>query len=102
MVKKLVPAANAPTNGTSEPDNYVGTGDTHVMSFDMADVADFNVNNVVLDKSQAKGQNGAVDRERPDKNRLADLRRNGRLSHRYRHLGPHGCPRARLAKVGAH
>lgn len=29
------------------------------MSFDMSDVADFNVNNVVLDKSQSKGQNGA-------------------------------------------
>jgi len=60
MVKKLVPSAHAHTNGTSEPDSYVGTGDTHVMSFDMADVADFNVNNVVLDKSQSKGQNGTA------------------------------------------
>jgi hypothetical protein len=59
MVKKLLPAANAQTNGNGEvSDDYVGVGDYHVMSFDMSDVADFNVNNVVLDKSQAKGQNG--------------------------------------------
>lgn len=60
MVKKLVPASNAQTNGSSDSDSYVGTGDTYVMSFDMADVADFNVSNVVLDKSQAKGQNGTA------------------------------------------
>jgi hypothetical protein len=61
MVKKLLPAANAQTNGTGEvSDDYVGVGDYHVMSFDMSDVADFNVNNVVLDKSQAKGQNGTA------------------------------------------
>jgi hypothetical protein len=59
MVKKLLPAANAQTNGTGEPsEDYVGVGDYHVMSFDMSDVADFNVNNVVLDRSQAKAQNG--------------------------------------------
>jgi hypothetical protein len=59
MVKKLLPASNAQTNGTGEAsDDYVGVGDYYVMSFDMSDVADFNVNNVVLDKSQAKGQNG--------------------------------------------
>ncbi|EMD60139.1 hypothetical protein COCSADRAFT_40571 [Bipolaris sorokiniana ND90Pr] len=59
MVKKLMPASNAQTNGTgSVSDDYVGAGDYHVMSFDMSDVADFNVNNVVLDKSSAKGQNG--------------------------------------------
>lgn len=60
MVKKLVPPAHAHANGTGEPDGYVGAGDTHVMSFDMADVADFNVNNVVLDRSQTKGQNGTA------------------------------------------
>ncbi|KAH7084831.1 PAB1 binding protein-like protein [Paraphoma chrysanthemicola] len=61
MVKKLLPAANAQTNGTGDiSDDYVGVGDYHVMSFDMSDVADFNVNNVVLDKSQTKGQNGTA------------------------------------------
>jgi hypothetical protein len=61
MVKKLQPAANAQTNGSGEAsDDYVGVGDYHVMSFDMSDVADFNVNNVVLDKSQAKGPNGTA------------------------------------------
>ncbi|KAI4629532.1 uncharacterized protein J4E87_003796 [Alternaria ethzedia] len=61
MVKKLLPTSNAQTNGTSQlSDDYVGSGDYHVMSFDMSDVADFNVNNVVLDKSQLKGQNGTA------------------------------------------
>jgi hypothetical protein len=61
MVKKLLPATNAQTNGSGDiSDDYVGVGDYHVMSFDMSDVADFNVNNVVLDKSQAKGQNGTA------------------------------------------
>ncbi|PZD29424.1 PBP1, Protein interacting with poly(A)-binding protein [Pyrenophora tritici-repentis] len=59
MVKKLMPATSAQTNGAAEAsEDYVGKGDYHVMSFDMSDVADFNVNNVVLDKSQAKTQNG--------------------------------------------
>jgi hypothetical protein len=59
MVKKLLPANNPQTNGAGEvSDDYVGAGDYHVMSFDMSDVADFSVNNVVLDKSQTKGQNG--------------------------------------------
>lgn len=61
MVKKLLPANNAQTNGTGDvSDDYVGVGDYHVMSFDMSDVADFTVNNVVLDKSQVKGQNGRL------------------------------------------
>lgn len=59
MVKKLLPAISTQANGVDDvSDEYVGHGDYHVMSFDMSDVADFNVNNVVLDKSQAKGQNG--------------------------------------------
>lgn len=61
MVKKLLPAANAQTNGSGHAsDDYVGVGDYHVLSFDMSDVADFNVNNVVLDKSQAKAPNGTA------------------------------------------
>ncbi|KAL5120463.1 poly(A)-binding protein binding protein [Pleosporales sp. CAS-2024a] len=61
MVKKLLPPANAQTNGVADPsDDYVGVGDFYVMSFDMSDVADFNVNNVVLDKSQPKPSNGTA------------------------------------------
>lgn len=88
MVKKLMPATSAQTNGAAEAsDDYVGAGDYHVMSFDMSDVADFNVNNVVLDKSQIKAQNGTY--------RLASLfhnfvvtdrHRHFRLPHRHRHL----------------
>lgn len=57
MVKQLPPANTAQANGQTS-DEYTGTGESYVMSFDMSDVADFNVNNVVLDKTQAKGQNG--------------------------------------------
>lgn len=57
MVKQLQPADNAQPNGQTA-DEYAGQGESYVMSFDMSDVADFNVNNVVLDKTQAKGQNG--------------------------------------------
>lgn len=59
MVKRVQPAADSHVNGTSDAsDDYVGRGDNHVMSFDMSDVADFCVPNVVLDKAQAKNQNG--------------------------------------------
>ena len=57
MVKQLQPADNAQANGQLS-DEYAGQGEYYVMSFDMSDVADFNVNNVVLDKTQAKSQNG--------------------------------------------
>ncbi|KAF2622234.1 hypothetical protein BU25DRAFT_452165 [Macroventuria anomochaeta] len=59
MVKQLQPADNAQANGQT-PDEYAGQGESYVMSFDMSDVADFNVNNVVLDRTQAKGQNGTA------------------------------------------
>lgn len=60
MVKRVQPAGDAQVNGASEiSDDYVGVGDTHVMSFDIGDVAHFHVANVVLDKAQAKAQNGA-------------------------------------------
>jgi len=60
MVKRVQPAADAQTNGTAEAsDDYIGVGDTHVMSFDIGDVADFHVDHVLLDnKSQSKTQNG--------------------------------------------
>ncbi|KAL1612534.1 poly(A)-binding protein binding protein [Paraconiothyrium brasiliense] len=61
MVKKVQAANDTPhVNGNSEPsDDYIGSGDDHVMIFDMGDVADFHVNGVVLDKTHSKGQNGA-------------------------------------------
>lgn len=59
MVKLLQPAAGSQANGQTS-DEYAGQGESYVMSFDMSDVADFNVNNVVLDKTQVKGQNGAA------------------------------------------
>ncbi|UPX16779.1 poly(A)-binding protein binding protein [Ascochyta rabiei] len=59
MVKLLQPADHAQPNGQPS-DEYAGQGESHVMSFDMTDVADFHVNNVVLDKTQAKPQNGTA------------------------------------------
>ena len=94
MVKKLLPASNAQTNGASQSsDDYVGSGDYHVMSFDMSDVADFNVNNVVLDKSSAKGQNGICIGDSLLSHQ-ADCRRYIGLPHRHRHFRQDGLPRA--------
>ena len=62
MVKKVQAAADAPVNGTVETsEDYIGVGDNHVMAFDMSDVAEFHVSNVVLNKGQSKGQNGAFE-----------------------------------------
>lgn len=59
MVKKIQAAVDAPVNGTVETsEDYIGVGDNHVMAFDMSDVAEFHVSNVVLNKAQGKGQNG--------------------------------------------
>jgi hypothetical protein len=59
MVKKIQAAGDMPVNGTVDvSEGYIGVGDNHVMAFDMSDVADFHVSNVVLNKSQSKGQNG--------------------------------------------
>lgn len=59
MVKKVQAAGDTQANGTLElSDDYIGVGDNHVMSFDMSDVADFHVCNVILDKTQSKAQNG--------------------------------------------
>ena len=61
MVKRIQPASDAQVNGTGEvSDEYVGFGDSHVMSFDIGDVAQFSVTNVVLDKSQSKAHNGKL------------------------------------------
>ncbi|KAF2740625.1 hypothetical protein EJ04DRAFT_424491 [Polyplosphaeria fusca] len=57
MVKR-VQAADSQVNGATDiSDDYVGVGDYHVMSFDIGDVADFNVSGVTLDKPQTKNQN---------------------------------------------
>jgi hypothetical protein len=57
MVKRL--RSEGPVNGvTSVPDEYIGQGDSHVMSFDVGDCADVTFANIVLDGSQTKSQNG--------------------------------------------
>lgn len=45
-------------NGNSElPDEYIGEGEDHVMTFDVQDTADLYVANVVTENAQAT-QNG--------------------------------------------
>ncbi|KAF2710622.1 hypothetical protein K504DRAFT_266615 [Pleomassaria siparia CBS 279.74] len=67
MVKRIQPAGDAQVKGTNEvSDDYVGVGDSHVMSFDIGDVAHFNVDHVVLDKTQARTQNGVPSGFRTD------------------------------------
>lgn len=59
MVKRVQTAGDQQVNGVNEAaDDYVGVGDNHVMTFDIGDIADLCVRNVVLDKNQAKPQNG--------------------------------------------
>ncbi|KAF2742455.1 hypothetical protein M011DRAFT_266920 [Sporormia fimetaria CBS 119925] len=59
MVKRVHPTGEAQPNGTSEASGeYVGEGDSHVRAFDVADVAQYSVPQVALDKSPGKHQNG--------------------------------------------
>lgn len=59
MAKRIRSAGEASTNGAgSFSDDYIGSGDHHVMAFDVHDVADFYIPNVVFDGSQTKAQNG--------------------------------------------
>lgn len=59
MVKRVHSVGDIQVNGASDTfDEYIGIGDNHVMAFDIGDVADLSVANVVLDKSQARAQNG--------------------------------------------
>lgn len=61
MVKKVQGANDTQVNGGGDTsDDYIGSGEDHVMIFDMGDVADFHVNSVVLDKANSKGQNGML------------------------------------------
>ncbi|KAF2200441.1 hypothetical protein GQ43DRAFT_73040 [Delitschia confertaspora ATCC 74209] len=67
MVKRVQSARDAGVNGPSEAtDDYVGVGDFHVMTFDIGDVADFNVSNVVLEKTSSKTPNGMSSNFRTD------------------------------------
>jgi hypothetical protein len=59
MVRRVQAAGAGSVNGASDVSgDYVGHGDSHVMSFDIADVVDFIAPNVVFDMGQGKAQNG--------------------------------------------
>lgn len=58
MVKRTRLASHQQMNGNSElPDEYIGEGEDHVMTFDVQDTADLYVANVVTENAQAT-QNG--------------------------------------------
>jgi PAB1-binding protein PBP1 len=60
MTKRLQAAPDT-ANGTATPsDDYLGTGDDHLLTFSTQDVVDLAVQNVALDKSTAKAQNGII------------------------------------------
>ncbi|EON68877.1 hypothetical protein W97_08135 [Coniosporium apollinis CBS 100218] len=60
MVKRLQPPNDQQPNGASESyDEYVGTGADNEMAFEIQDVVDLAVSNVMTDKAHAKPQNGA-------------------------------------------
>lgn len=102
MVKKVQGANDVQINGTGDAsDDYIGTGDDHVMIFDMGDVADFNVSAVVLDKGHSKGQNGrSFAGYRPS---AADARiRHVKFSHRYRYFWKCSLPGKDPAEVGTY
>lgn len=61
MVKRLQPPNDQQPNGASESyDEYVGTGADNEMAFEIQDVVDLAVSNVMTDKAQAKPQNGKL------------------------------------------
>lgn len=60
MVKRTRLASHQQINGNTElPDEYIGEGEDHVMTFDVQDTADLSVANVVTANAHAT-QNGML------------------------------------------
>ena len=58
MVKRIS-RATSPQPNLSEPlDEFIGTGDDHVMAFDLQDTLDLNVSGVQLLSAENKSSNG--------------------------------------------
>lgn len=56
MVKSTSSAASQQTNGSPERvDDYIGEGEDHTASFDLADTVDLNVNNTHMGTSLNNG-----------------------------------------------
>jgi PAB1-binding protein PBP1 len=61
MVKRVQGTGDASTNGISSlSDDYVGSGDDHVMAFDIGDVADLHAPNIVFQKPAGRQPNGTL------------------------------------------
>ncbi|KAF2085956.1 hypothetical protein K490DRAFT_74827 [Saccharata proteae CBS 121410] len=82
-IKMAKRVQSAQANGASDNlDEYCGVGEDHVLTFEVKDVVDLSVDNVVTDKAQAKPRNGAASAFRTD----ADI--SGNLEVRERELQP--------------
>ena len=58
MVKRIQNSSGT-TNGTMGPsDDYLGTGEDHLLTFPLVDVVDLVVSEVTLDKPPHRAQNG--------------------------------------------
>lgn len=82
MVKRIQ-TAEQQSNGVDEiSQEYSGSGENHVRSFDVVDVADLSVKDVAFDKVHNRSQNGAC--FAPLKSYYANMSRNCFvLPHRY-------------------
>ena len=61
MAKKVTHRSDLHVNGTAQSaSEYVGPGDDHVMMFDVHDVVDLAVADVMLSKSQPKTDKGEL------------------------------------------
>ncbi|KAK5276764.1 poly(A)-binding protein binding protein, partial [Cryomyces antarcticus] len=59
MVKRVYLPAEQQTNGANEPsEEYIGTGEDHIVLFNVQDVADLSVSGVDIGKAEAKAANG--------------------------------------------
>lgn len=59
MTKRLQAPTTEPPNGTTTtPDEYLGYGDDHVMTFDMKDVITLEIPNATTDRLQQRAVNG--------------------------------------------
>ncbi|KAL1304719.1 hypothetical protein AAFC00_003666 [Neodothiora populina] len=59
MVKRISAPSHSQSNGNAEKTNeYIGTGDDHMMMFNLQDTIDLNVWDVQLSATESKAQNG--------------------------------------------
>ncbi|KAI9835570.1 MAG: hypothetical protein M1819_002021 [Sarea resinae] len=67
MVKKVKAVGKEQANGVTDgSDEYLGTGDSHAMTFEIRDVIDLAVEGASLTQTQSKSQNGMASKFKTD------------------------------------